>query len=129
WTGYPRVQAQFAMRLIAHRSDLDFPGPGKPEPELVPLIADDLHDFVWRPAGALVTQMALRSLNAEPFGIELDDRAAQLIQCDTSQFIFLLNRALGSPIDVQTLLHRNTIAGILARQSTQHEPTARSNGK
>ena len=44
WTGYPRVQAQFAMRLIAHRSDLDFPEPGKPEPELVPLIADDLPD-------------------------------------------------------------------------------------
>ena len=120
WTGYPRVQAQFAMRLIAHRGDLDFPEPGKPEPELVPLIADDLHDFVWRPAGALVTQIALRSLNAEPFGIELDDRAAQLIQCGTSQFIFLLNRALGSPIDVQTLLHRKTIAGILARQSSQN---------
>ena len=66
WTGYPRAQAQFAMRLIAHRCDLDFPESGDPEPELVPLIAADLHDFVWRPAGALVTQIALRSLNANP---------------------------------------------------------------
>ena len=120
WTGYPRDQAQFAMRLIAHRGDLDFTEPGDQEPELVPLIADDLHDFVWRPAGALATQIALRSLNAEPFGIELDDRSAQMIQCGESQFIFLLNRSLGSPIDVHTLLHRKTIAGILARQSSQN---------
>ena len=120
WTGYPRVQAQFAMRLIAHRDDLDVPEAGEPEPELVPLIADDLHDFVWRPAGALATQIALRSLNAEPFGIELDDRSAQMIQCGASQFIFLLNRSLGSPIDVHTLLRRKTIAGILARQSSQN---------
>ena len=42
-----------------------------------------------------------------------------MIQCGGSQFILLLNQSLGSPIDVQTLLRRKTIAGILARQSSQ----------
>lgn len=119
WTGRALKQARFAMRLIAHRWDLDFPEPGDTQPELVPLLADDMRNLVWRPSTTLATQIALQSLTAEPFGIELDDRTAQLIQCAGAQFVFLLNRAVGSPVDVQTLLHRKTIAGILARQSLQ----------
>jgi hypothetical protein len=119
WDGLAKKRAQFAMRLIAHRWNLDFDEPGEPEPQLVPLLADDMRDIVWRPASTLATQIALRSLAAEPFGIDLDDRGAQSIQCGATQLIFLLNRMVESPIDAHVLLHRKTIAGVVTRRSSQ----------
>ncbi len=119
WTGVTLTRARFAMRLIAHRCDLYLQEPEDAGPEFVTMSADDMRDVVWRPSNVLAAQIALRSLAAEPFGIELDSQTAQMIRCGRSQLVFLLNRSLGSPLDIRTLQRRKTIAGIVARQSPQ----------
>jgi hypothetical protein len=116
-SGAALAQARFAIRLIAHRLDLELPELPEEIPEASPAPAVGLGPFELRPAGAVEAQMALGALVHEPFGIELDERSAHSIRCDGAQSVLLWNRSLDLATDPRRLLMRKALAGIVARRA------------
>ncbi len=113
-TGVALTQARFALRLIAHRHDLDLPKWPDDDTKLLPKPGDDAQTFAFGPADPIEAQIAARSLAREPFGIDLSERTASLIRCDGSRLMLLLNRRLTEGL-LDSLRSKKQLAGIVGR--------------
>ena len=113
FTGVALAQSRFALRLIAHRLDLDLPDWPEDEIALLPRPGEDGHRFTITPASFIDAQIAARSLAREPFGIEVADTAHQ-IRCDGTRPLLLLERSVGLSPGV-ALLSRKHLAGVVCQ--------------
>ena len=114
-TGVALVQARFALRLLAHRLDLDLPEwPGE-EVVLLPVPGDEGHRLNVSRASAIQAQIASRSLARAPFGLELNELTAHEIRCADARSMVLLDRGLGATPDLRALFSRKRVAGLVGR--------------
>ncbi len=116
-SGVPLAQARFALRLLAHRLDLELPDWQEDEVVLLPKPGEDGNRFVLTSAHPIEAQIAARSLAQEPFGIELNESSAQEIRCDESRLMLMLDRNIGLTSVHQPLLARKRFAGIVGRRA------------
>jgi hypothetical protein len=114
--GVASTQARFALRLLAHRFDLDLPDSPDAEVELLPKPGDEGQGIGFGPAHPLEAQIAANALARQPLGIELSERTARQLRCDGSLSLLLLNRAVTQAPLEDTLTSRKQIAAVVARR-------------
>jgi hypothetical protein len=115
--GRPRAQARFAIRLLAHRFDLDRSGDLAEDSELLPKPGEDAHRIRVMRADAIAAQMAAQALAREPFGIELSEWGALQFVCDDVWSMLLFDRALGVPLRHEELFTRKRLAAVVGRNA------------
>jgi HEAT repeats len=115
--GLPRGQAQFALRLLAHRLDLDFPDEPLDDVSLLPRPGDEAQHIRAMRADPIEAQVAARAMTREPFGIELNEQSAQQFVCDDVWSVLLFDRALGAPPLHTNLLSRKRLAAVVGRKA------------
>jgi hypothetical protein len=115
--GRPRAQAQFALRLLAHRFDLEFPDEPLDDIPLLPRPGDEAQHVRAMRADPIEAQLAARAMAREPFGIELNEQSAQQFVCDDAWSVVLFDRALGAPPLDPRLFARKRLAAVVGRKA------------
>jgi hypothetical protein len=115
--GRPREQARFAVRLLAHRFNVELPGEEPPDAPLLSTAADDAQPIRVMRADPIEAQMAARDLAREPFGIELNEQGAHTFICHDSWSMLLFDRALGDPLRHAELFSRRRLAAVVGRKA------------
>lgn len=115
--GRPRAQAQFALRLLAHRFDLEFPDEPLDDVPLLPRPGDEAQRVRAMRADPIEAQLAARAMAREPFGIELNEQSAQQFVCDDAWSVALFDRSLGAPPLDPRLFARKRLAAVVGRKA------------
>jgi hypothetical protein len=115
--GLPRAQAQFALRLLSYRLDLDFPDDRPGNVQLLPRPGDEAQRIRAMRADPIEAQVAARTMAREPFGIELNEQSAQQFACDDAWSVLLFDRGLGAPPLHPDLFSRKRLAAVVGRKT------------
>ena len=117
-TGAAATQAAFAARLIAHRAGVE-----EPEARAAEATDPPEHDLQCaRPFRILRAdnedaERCLRSLGAQPFGIEFSEHPMYRVVCGRNNWMILFNREYSHAGTVETLRKRKGFVGVVALRS------------
>lgn len=118
--GPAATQAEFAATLIAHR--LGLKECGSTGPHARNHLDVDLHcarPFRINRADHADTELCLRSLADQPFGIEFSERSTYQVRCGRNASMILFNRDFVDESGVDGLASRKAFLGVVANRSEE----------
>lgn len=113
--GMAERDARFAAALISHRLGLegnDLPVPE--EKDYLDILPGAARPIQFIRADAADAEFCLRSLAADPFGIEFAEQPMYLVRCGRTVLMVVFARELFAPSRLRSLEERKTIAGVVA---------------
>lgn len=118
--GLAAFHARFAATLISHR--LGMQGNELPVPsdrDYLELSRDAARAMDFTRASAADAEFCLRSLGADPFGIEFSEQAMYQVRCGRRVLMALFNRDFAGKDTVKKLRERKAFLGVIAARSEE----------
>ena len=114
------MQVDFAAALIAYRLGLEGDHPvASHEAEDLELRSDAARPFRISLADAADAELAIRTVAAEPFGIEFSERHVYYVRCGRSAWMILFNRDFVGEDAIVRLRTRKACLGLIALKGPQ----------
>lgn len=113
--GTDRERLRFAVLLLSHRLGSGRALPNAGALEYVEFAPDEAQHVPVSAAHQYVAPAALRDLEATPFGVEWNEPTGRIFGEGRAGAVLFLNRALGSPPNVERIYERSFLAGIVAQ--------------
>ncbi len=115
---FAEQQAEFAAALICHRLGLEGHGLAYPdEKDYLEVPEHACRPFQVTGADEAEAGFCLRSIAAQPFGIELAERPMYQVRCGRTLQMIMLNRDLTGEDAVRILSKRKTFLGVIATRT------------
>lgn len=120
--GRAALQAKFAADLISYRlglngNELQVPD----EKDYMKLPSENTYSFQFTPAKYEDSELCLRSLAHQPFGIEFSEHPMYQMRCGRNDMIMLFNREFISQNAVKKLTERRSFLGVIAIKSEESQ--------